>query len=1111
MRSLFFRRSVARAKQPPTLREAARFLRNATLAPSYAEIRALVNNSSGLEATLTANTNTVVLTVGTTNDLYIGQLLNKTSGTGEFNTECFVVLISDADTTTFTVSNPHVASGAMVFSGANNFTTNHFARWIDAQMALSFPRITATQPARSGPDADYVSCTVNTLNSGTTNVTLNSGNTSKMRVGDYLYYTLGQDNSQLGRFGAGARVATITGNTTFTATVPHAASGKLEFWHGSGIQQTIRMRETYGILAVNRGNLGRTLNWGQFQDGRQLAEAYRFYFHPDKLRMRVTRALSELYSVGGFTILDGAEAARGTDFTDMLSASAFGNYEDHIYNVTKSLIMGRFLNHEGNRKASASSEPDENFAREIMQLYTIGVWELNLDGSRKLARNLSPNDSRYVAYPDPGWDAQVPTYGYDDIRSMARILTGYVSASRNQVYYLGNLDDTVTVTMASTTTSHGLVPGDGVYISFPNFVDVQWRTSFINSSTTCTVIDTLGYGVIHGLSAGLDIRDISANREYTITSVNTLTNTFTVSTASNVTGTRIIEQKTLNVISDKGYHPISAIFSVVSTSSDQVFTIDYSTLPINATGIATRIKGCGGYAYISSEIIGGIDSGMIIDQDRHEYALPKVALKWITNDPDKIENDAALDGSLYIPSRTISLNATLAANTNTVILRDVSFRAPGTTNFDVNRVNTTDVLYVGQPLYKISNTGVFGTGTFVTSINSSYEFTVSVNHTTSGNVTFTGTSTGFQATLEQGSNTVVLTPGKGIPQGLYVGQALSKISGTGVFGTGTVVSSIMMGSTTTFKVSVPHETSGVISFQGLNPRTMVGLTDPTLLQNLAEQEVRWTMRALTRHPSTAPYFVTRIIRMMVTSNPSPGYIARVASVFRNDGQGVVGNLAAVFKAILLDQEARAPASKNLIARGTDPHDLGATLVGATRRRPDRLGGRLESYSSSYGTGTSQYTYAVGDRDELNPGVGFGLFTQPSVFGRYPAIYSPAGPVQDAGKIAPELFLYDENGTTRAYNGNQGVGGGNIVVEIMNREQEHLQLAASAPESNIDALIEKYNILFTGGTASPAYIAALSSFIKNTTNFSRTTIDSQKKALQMIVHSLYISPYSVIRT
>jgi hypothetical protein len=254
-----------------------------------------------------------------------------------------------------------------------------------------------------------------------------------------------------------------------------------------------------------------------------------------------------------------------------------------------------------------------------------------------------------------------------------------------------------------------------------------------------------------------------------------------------------------------------------------------------------------------------------------------------------------------------------------------------------------------------------------------------------------------------------------------------------------------------------------------------------------------------------------MIRMMVTSNPSPGYIARVASVFRNDGQGVVGNLAAVFKAMLLDQEARAPASKNLIARGTDPHDLGATLVGATRRRPDRLGGRLDGYNRQHGTGTSQYTYASTYATALNHGVNFGLFTTGSVFGRYPAIYSPAGPVQDAGKIAPELFLYDENGTSRIYNSSEDSNV--IIVDIMDREQEHLQLATSNPsaEANIDALIEKYNILFTGGTASPAYIAALSSFIKNTTNFSRSTVSSQKKALQMIMHSLYISPYSVIRT
>jgi len=647
--------------------------------------------------------------------------------------------------------------------------------------------------------------------------------------------------------------------------------------------------------------------------------------------------------------------------------------------------------------------------------------------------------------------------------------------------------------MADTATSHGLVPGDGVFLEFPYYSSCPWKVSMAKGSTSCTVVNTLGFGTIEGLQVGSVFkRRYSNDASRTITSIDTGTNTFTADTTSTLsTGSYDIELLPL-------YHrPLSAIFSVVSTSSNTVFTVDYATLPLLAATTTTSVVGRGGYGYISSSpaVHGGVDQGMIMNATTHEYSLPKIALKWTTDNPDKIEGAAALDGVVYIPSRSISLNATLVANTNTVLLTGGS----------------TGELYVGQPLSKISGTGVFGTGTIVTSIKDFDEFTVSINHKTAGAVVFKGTSTGFQATLEQGSNTVVLTPGKGITEGLYVGQALSKLSGVGALGTGTVITSIELGSTSTFTVSVPHETSGLISFEGLAERTMVGLSTAAQ-QALAEQEVRWVMRALTHHPCTAPYFATRMISMMITSNPSPAYVARVASVFRNDGQGVVGNLAAVFKAILLDQEARAPASKNLIARSTDIHDLGATLVGAARRRVDAGGSRLEGTGNGNSYNPANiYGSPVADPGYLNPGKDYGMWTTSNVFGRYPATFTPAGPVQDAGKRAPELFLYDENGTTAVYNTTDN---NNITVDyITQRETEYTLLATSNPNAlaNIDALIEKYNVLFTGGTATPAYIAALSSFIKNPVNFSRSTASSQQAALGLIIHSLYISPYSVIRT
>jgi uncharacterized protein (DUF1800 family) len=73
----------------------------------------------------------------------------------------------------------------------------------------------------------------------------------------------------------------------------------------------------------------------------------------------------------------------------------------------------------------------------------------------------------------------------------------------------------------------------------------------------------------------------------------------------------------------------------------------------------------------------------------------------------------------------------------------------------------------------------------------------------------------------------------------------------------------------------------------------------------AEQDLDAVLAALMAQPTMAPFISQQLIQHMVTSNPSPGYITRVSTVFENDGYGVVGNMQAVITAILTDPEARA--------------------------------------------------------------------------------------------------------------------------------------------------------------------------------------------------------------
>lgn len=128
------------------------------------------------------------------------------------------------------------------------------------------------------------------------------------------------------------------------------------------------------------------------------------------LRTKATWALSKLFVIShpGGAFDDAGTPYNFVSWFDRLDKYVFGNWRDLIESITYSLHMSRMLTYYANEKATGNRQPDENYAREIMQLFTIGLWELNQDGTRKLDENGQP----------------IPTYVNDDIRQMARCLTG---------------------------------------------------------------------------------------------------------------------------------------------------------------------------------------------------------------------------------------------------------------------------------------------------------------------------------------------------------------------------------------------------------------------------------------------------------------------------------------------------------------------------------------------------------------------------------------------------------------------------------------------------------------------------------------------------------------
>lgn len=129
---------------------------------------------------------------------------------------------------------------------------------------------------------------------------------------------------------------------------------------------------------------------------------------PDALRQRVTLALSEIFVVSMAGVPVGWRGFIVAAYADLLEDRAFGTYRELLQAITLSTGMGVYLNMRGNQKANPATgrEPDENYAREVLQLFSIGLVELNLDGT---PRGTNPRE----------------TYNAQTIGELARVFTGW--------------------------------------------------------------------------------------------------------------------------------------------------------------------------------------------------------------------------------------------------------------------------------------------------------------------------------------------------------------------------------------------------------------------------------------------------------------------------------------------------------------------------------------------------------------------------------------------------------------------------------------------------------------------------------------------------------------
>ena len=188
------------------------------------------------------------------------------------------------------------------------------------------------------------------------------------------------------------------------------------------------------------------------------------------------------------------------------------------------------------------------------------------------------------------------------------------------------------------------------------------------------------------------------------------------------------------------------------------------------------------------------------------------------------------------------------------------------------------------------------------------------------------------------------------------------------------------------------------------------------------------------HPNVGPFLAIRLIQRLVTSNPSPEYVARVATTFNDNGEGTRGDLKAVVKSILLDPEARSSVPSQSSGKLKEP------LL------------RLTQLWRAYGARSADGSYYYDPINEFSQSP----LQAPSVFNFFSPFYAPPGEISDAGLTAPEMQISTEYGNTLVTNffyrqafvshsRNGDLDSGDIYIDI----EEEVMLA-----DDTDALVDR---------------------------------------------------------
>jgi uncharacterized protein (DUF1800 family) len=282
------------------------------------------------------------------------------------------------------------------------------------------------------------------------------------------------------------------------------------------------------------------------------------------------------------------------------------------------------------------------------------------------------------------------------------------------------------------------------------------------------------------------------------------------------------------------------------------------------------------------------------------------------------------------------------------------------------------------------------------------------------------------------------------------------------------------------------------------PKTFLGAT---VSASTPEESLKAALDVLFQHPNVGPFIAKLLIQRMVTSNPSPAYVGRVAAAFNNNGQGVRGDMKAVVRAILLDVEAR---DASIVA---DPQ------AGKLREPILRTTAWLRAFDAKSTTGR----FLMGQTDDPATSIGQTPMRAPSVFNYFrPGYVPPNTAIAQAKLVAPEMQTTHEISVAGWLNTSRDWVANGMGFNPPNESRRDIQPDYAdelAIADNAAALVDRVALLLTADQMSPALrsmIAAAVSSI-NVAISNPTTLESARRnRVRLAVYLTLASPEFLVQ-